>query len=534
MVLLNQVRLKNFATFADQELEFKPGLNVIVGETGSGKSLILEAIQQILGSRSDKKLIRHNCDFSLIEAEFAALNPSVAQFLNELGYPLENDKIFLKRIISKKDTSKSFINFSSTSANQLTLFSRQFIDLVGQFENQKLLSEEYQLELLDIFAKNQHLSTYKELYKNFIKLTVELTEKKSKLLSIQKREDYLKFQIEEIENSNLSEREEISLLEEKTKLLHMKNSEVHILELMELFQSSDSSLHSNIKRAVKVTQKISDTFLNEKLLDLESNLLDLIGHLGQYTQIPDDLDEKITSVIDRLDFYQKIRRKYGSSIQDILSELRLMQSELLSIKNLEQECALLCTNISHIKKELDILANKMSILRTSAAKQLEVLITSTIQDMNMLGATVNFKITSTPELSNTGYDKIQIFAEINPGEGFHLIKDIASGGELSRFLLAFRYTMSIKDSISIFLFDEIDTGLDGDTALKIGKILKSVSKNGQVIAITHLPQIAKFADSLIHVSKKIVSTGTENRTFSLACQVSGKKIQHTVEAMASI
>lgn len=531
---LKKLIIQNFATFRNQAVQFRPGFNAIIGETGSGKSLVLEALQLILGGRADKKTVRKDTEYSLVEATFYCDDAGIRNFLETEGYPMEGKELFIKRMIYKNGSTKTFVNHLTCTVGFLGNFAKKYIDLVGQFENQKLLSENYQLHLLDHFAKNQQkLADYQNAFhklKTIQKKQLELEQNRS---FREQRLDYLNYQLLEIEKLNPSSQEEEDLLKKKYLLVNLEKNQKLSGLMNDLIAGteSQSGLHEQMRLLVSIMGKNKD-ILEEFLAhssEIQDKLLTLSSDLDRkFNQEVDQ--EELEGVLDRLDLYQKLKKKFGGTVETILQS----QIEFLKEREQLQDLDLGLENIQKEISELKIILNKKSdelhSVRKSQSHKLSKELTFRVQDLNMKGATIKLVIDELEDFTESGKSRAYFIAETNPGEGFHKIKDIASGGELSRILLSVRQILSCYDSISIFLFDEIDTGIGGETANCIGKALKEVSTHGQVIAITHLPQIAQFSDSLIVVNKD----SKESRTESYVREIMGKMIQKEVKAMAQL
>ena len=535
---LKKLIIQNFATFKNQAIHFKPGFNAIIGETGSGKSLVLDALQLILGGRADKKVVRRETEFSLIEAVFFCSDLKVKSFLEEEGFPLEGQEIVIKRLIYKNGITKNYINHLSCTVTFLSLFSRKFIDLVGQFENQKLLSESYQLHLLDQYAQQiPELDMYQQklkILKQYKKEQAGLVQSKS---FREQRLDYLIFQLQEIEKLNPSSQDEEALLKKKNIIMSLERTQKISFQINESFDGSEdkSGLFETIKFLHHLFAKNADIFGDK--LDLLVEIDDKIHHLQN------ELNKKINSdtdpadldvVLDRLDSYQNLKKKFGGTIESIQQTQVQFVNEKIQLEALDIDLNQIGHKISQLHLELEDLAGSLHQKRLKYSLDLEDKLSHRIRSLKMNGASIKIKIEKLDELTENGFSKAIFLTETNPGEGFFKIKDIASGGELSRILLSLRQILSSHDSISIFLFDEIDSGIGGETATSIGKALYEVSLNGQVIAITHLPQIAQFAETLIVINKDIHASKTESRTESTVKEISGKFVRKEVKAMAQL
>lgn len=535
---LKNLIIQNFATFKNQNIKFRPGFNAIVGETGSGKSLVLDALQLILGGRADKRVVRRETDYSLIEAVFKCHDPQIKAFLESEGYPIDGSDLIIKRLIYKNGTTRNYINHLSCTVNFLTSFSRRYIDLVGQFENQKLLSESYQLHLLDHFAKNQvELSTYQAELKEYKRLSSEQNELTETKALREQRLDYLTYQLQEIEKLNPSSQDEEDLLKKKAMMVNVEKTQKVCFQLKEVFEGGEgqTGILSHMRFINSLFSKNTDLFTNlsETLSLAEDQLCILQEEITKKLNFEFDPSE-LDSVLERLDSYQKLKKKFGGSVESILQN----QVEFLKEKNQLEELEInLSSNqerINLVHKKLLSLADNLHQKRLRHSKKLGDELTKRVRLLKMEGATIRMDIQKMEDFMESGMTRACFLSETNMGEGYFKIKDVASGGELSRILLSVRQILSTFDSISIFLFDEIDTGIGGETANCIGKALSEVAMNGQVIAITHLPQIAQFAEALIMVNKDIQHQESEKRTESSVREIFGKMIQKEVRAMAQL
>lgn len=531
---LRSLNLQNFATFQNQTIVFDPKFNAIVGETGSGKSLILDALQMIFGGRTDKKLIRKDSEFATIEAIFKSNDSQIKSYFNEIGHPYDGDEIIVKRIIYTNDNSKSFLNYQSCSASTLSNFSKRFIDLVGQFENQKLLSEDYQLVLLDSFANlksnvDKYQKTYSEL-SQLKKLLDNLIEEKN----IQsQREDYIRFQLDEINKLDPSIEDEEDLTKKKDFILNIEKRQQVLGSIASAISEDEVNMLSMIKSCLTKADKaegIISTEIVSKLYEVKALLEDVSYDLSKDLDFSVE-DEDLNEVIDRLDFYQKLKRKFGGSTEKMIQAFEEFQKELNSFNDLEEKIVLTTKQVNQLENQCIQQAEELHAIRTQRAVALSSELSNKIRDLKMSGATIKINLVKTNQLNAKGLSKVEFIAETNPGEGFFKVKEIASGGELSRILLSVRQILSSNDTISVFLFDEIDTGIGGETALAIGKSLDSVASSSQVLAITHLPQIANFANHLINVSKSTLVIDEQPRTVSLVEIAIGEQKSHVLRQM---
>ncbi len=538
-LVLKSLNLLNFATFNNGLIHFDSGFNAIIGETGSGKSLILEALQMILGARADKKLVRREAEFATIEASFSFEHKDIADYFESIGYPSDGNEILIKRIIYKDGLSKSYLNFQSCSLTTLTQVAKRFIDLVGQFENQKLLTETYQLSLLDSYAQiGEDLKDYHEHHKNLSDVKKRITDLHQQSALREQRIDFLKFQKDEFDKLNPSEEDERILLEQKFTYQNREQKQQVLSSLIAVL--SDNNDGTDALRLLKMAKNIVDK--NQKILkphyaeDLQEAILKIeeIAFLCSKDLDQDKEELDVDSIIEKLDLYNKIKKKFGPTIEDIIKNRNQIETELVNLVSLESNLESLNLKLDQLHKHCLKLAKEIHTKRVLAAKKLSQELSQLVRSLKMNGATISIEAEMLNELNFSGITSLKFTAETNPGEGYYKIKDIASGGELSRILLAIRQVLSSKDSISVFLFDEIDTGMGGETALCIGKSLKEVSAHSQVIAITHLPQIAVNADKLIIVSKDQSLHNEQKRTISLIKEVTGMERKNEISAMVPL
>jgi len=535
---LKKLIIQNFATFKNQSIDFKPGFNAIIGETGSGKSLVLDALQLILGARADKKIVRRETEYSLIEASFYCEDENVRSFLETEGFPIEEKEIVIKRLIYRNGNTKNYINHLSCTVNFLSTFSRKFIDLVGQFENQKLLSDHYQIHLLDQFAKQGHeVMQFQTKLSEFKKLKKEIEQLLESKTSRNQRLDYLNYQLEEIEKLNPSTPDEENLFRKKTFMMSLEKTQKICYQAKSCLEGDEDKpgVVEQFKHLNHLFKKNSDIFedFSDLLLEIEDKVQSLLSNLDKKLNLEIEADE-LEKILERIDNYQRIKKKFGGTVESILQTQIDFLNEKKFLESLEINLEDISTEIISIEKSLMVMAKNIHLKRITFGEKLANEITKKVRNLKMTGATIKLVVEELEHLSENGISKINFIAETNPGEGFFKIKDIASGGELSRILLSLRQISSAQDSISIFLFDEIDTGIGGETANCIGKALTEVALHGQVIAITHLPQIAQFAESLIIVNKDIEAKNEEARTESKIRVVLGKRITEEVRTMTQL
>ncbi len=543
-ITLKSLYLQNFATFSNQTIEFGHGLNIIMGETGSGKSLILDALLLILGGKSDKKFIRAQTESATVEAIFNIDSgenlATVKSYFDHIGHPCEDDEVSIKRIIYQTEKAKIFLNGQICNLSVLQNIAKDFVDVVGQFENQKLLNPEYQLQTLDHFLSDKKtLSLYQSLFQEFSHLKQEIAQLEQKQSVKQERESYLRFLVEEYDRVNPSESEEEYFLKLKTERAQWEEKSHFVSSLKELINgdtNSNSPLLDQLRQLTTLLQKGKKFYNEQEIVSLLDQLYQLDNQLETLVSLPhDEIDEELFQhALEKLDQFQKLKKKYGVSMKELADKSQEYRSELDTLNDLEGQIEKLKNSMNQKYKALIDAGKNLSKQRKSIALKLGKELSASVAALNMEGAILRFDFQEKSTPSITGVDEIKLMAKLNKGEGEYELTEIASGGELSRILLALRQITSQNQSVSIFLFDEIDTGIGGKTALLIGKSLKMVAVNSQVLAITHLPQVAGQADHMIKVSKLVKKLTNGERTFSNAILVPTADFKSEILAMAPL
>ena len=537
---LKTLRLQNIATFENQIIHFDPHFNAIIGETGSGKSLIMDALALVLGQRADKKLIRKNAPFALVEAIFAAPGEGVKKYFHEIGFPYE-DEIIIKRIIYPEESSKAYLNLQLCSCQEINNFARQFIDLVGQFDNQKLLSEDYQLFLLDSYAQVLALrQDYQNTYQAWLGQKTELTKLQQAVQEQKSREEYLKFQIEQLEELNPSLEDETNLIEQKELLLRQDKAQKVIENVCGILTDNESfnvvAALKNCLNFLKQDDLLAKNIFGPNLLgqleDAQANVADVAFELAKKLS-NDNNPAQLETILHRLDAYQKLKTKLNTDTTELVQRLAQFKAELTSLASLAEQVSTTTQEIDRLHKLLLTQGKELHQKRLLAAAQLSTHLTQSVRQLRMEGATIDFALQE-GEPRTTGISILNFQAETNPGEGYFKVASIASGGELSRILLAFRQVLATSDNISVFFFDEIDSGIGGATATSVGHALNEVAQQTQVLAITHLPQLAQYAQRLLEVQKSTLALAQGCKTISQVQEIAGDQIPLALQKMTPL
>ncbi|MCF8058159.1 MAG: AAA family ATPase [Bacteriovoracaceae bacterium] len=537
-LFLKTITLRNFATFENQDIKFHPNFNGIIGETGSGKSLILDAFQLLLGARSDKKLIRKDTECAIVEGVFKVNNSNIRKFFDQEGFPIDEDnEVVIKRILYQNGKSKAFLNHMNCPLSSLTNFSKTFVDLVGQFENQKLGNAEYQLYLVDQFANNvKSLQGYQKIFEEYQKLIQDSLVLELQISEKQQREDYLKFQLKELQGLSPSVEREEELIALKSRLLNKEEHSKVLSDIQDAVCNGDSNALDHLKYIEKTLNNAHGLF-ESKFIEDFSNLISSFEDFAYEVsrkEVSADEEFQLDTILEELDRYQKLKRKFNIGTAELSNLKKQFEDELSGLEKLEAQLTTLKKKLSSFEDQLYTLANELHENRRRESAKMSKLITNGLDQLNMAGASFKIDIRKTQTLTKNGLTSLSFMAETNPGEGFYKIKDIASGGELSRILLCLRQIVAAEDSISIFFFDEIDTGIGGETAQMIAKALKKVSQKSQVLAITHLAQIAKAVDEIIFVDKKSFESENNVRTISFVENKKGDARERVINQLAGL
>lgn len=521
--MLSNLKISNIAIIKEAVVEFDNGLNVLTGETGAGKSIIIDAINAILGERTSRELIRTGCDSAEVSAYFNDINDNAIAVLNELGIANEDDNsLAVTRKISNDGKNTCKINGVSVTVSMLKKIGQTLINVHGQLDNHNLLNEELHYTYIDSFAENSDLketylntySDYSNCKKKLDSLMVNESEKARKI-------DLLTYQINEILDANI-EIGEWEKLENRKKIL--QNAEQllnYVNTAIEIFDGSDNFNGVAEMLSTASNSLIKASYFNDELTEVSNSVTDMAYNISDYTSElkdfvynfdvnPAELDE----IEDRLNLLFKLSKKYGASEEEILEFLENAQKELDTITFSDKKKEELEIELAEKYKALD---KASKILTENRKKYSELFINEVKNELSFLNmSSIEFKIIQNKKsFDETGADEIYFLISANAGEEPKPLSKIASGGELSRIMLAIKNVLASKDNIQTLIFDEVDTGVSGRAAQKIGIKLKEVSKDHQVLCVTHLAQIACFADNHFLISKSESNNKTYTKVESL-------------------
>lgn len=516
--MLEVLRIKNIAIIDSAEISFKQGLNIISGETGAGKSIVIEAISLLLGSRASSDLIRSGCDEAVVEGLFCISEiPWMAQRLERAGFEHSQAEMVIKRTVHRSGRHRITVNGELATLTTLHSICEGLIDLCGQHEHQSLLRAAVQLELVDRYGNlAEQVKCVSEAFFKYSTLSKKISQLKTAEHEFVKRRDFLKFQLDEIKQTELEPDEDVRLQAEK-QLLQSTGTRIQAAEgARESLESEEQgalqALRVGLQR-LRVLSAVDPSVqpIVEGLERCKAEAEDASISLNRYLSKLDLDPSRLQTVQERLSKIADLRRKYGSSVNAILETLSNLEAEFSSLDSLTEDLEKLEEELAATETEFRKLGKKLSSTRKKFSEVFAQTVTQELKDLKMNEARLLIDLSLKENVSNwnhTGGDQIQFLVQTNPGEPTRPLGRIASGGELSRLMLAIRRVIADRGGIGVYLFDEIDAGIGGQTAFQVGKKLKSVSQFNQVICITHLPQVASFADNHLVVKKSVVGKRT--------------------------
>lgn len=558
--MLEKLSIKNYLIIKEAELKFSEGLNILTGETGAGKTIILDALSLILGERANYSVIKNNKEKLVIEGQFQfENNKEVLEFLKESDLLSESFSsksiVILRRELSKKGTSRNFINDIPVSISQMKSFGDLIIDIHSQNEHQSLLRKESHIKLLDNFVGNENLFTdYINSFSGYKKLITSYEELEKKKDNIIERKNFIEFQLKEINNANPQKGEEERLENELNKIENTEDISMSLKNSLEILYEKDNNIVDALSTVVKEIKKIVkyDFELSKVLEDLESSYVsvkEIAETLNSYNNSINFDSVRIEQIRDRLGSINFIKKKYNLSESELIKKAKELQNELDYAENFDYDIEQIKKKIKESREELYKKAVRISLLRNSSSKQLEKNVNLYFKEIGLETAEfiVENKIRESDEdtmysikknslfiqLHEEGIDDVEFMVKINKGAEFTPLRKTASGGEVSRIMLAIKASVTGKDEVPVLVFDEIDSGISGRIADKVGKVLKQLSKSHQIISITHLPQIAAMSDRHFRVSKeedgketiaKIKFLTEQEKVKEIAKLLSGEKI----------
>ena len=545
--MLSSLQIENVAVIQKAEVHFEPGLNVLTGETGAGKSILIDSINAILGNRTSKDLVRTGAAKAVIRAAFEQVPPAVLDKLEQSGYE-RSEALLLSREITAEGKSSCRINGMPATAAVLRELCGGLININGQHDSVGLLNPAHHLGILDDYAQNRAVfQEYYALYRELVRVKRELDALITDEAEKQRKIDLLQYQVQEIEDAGLTAGEEQALENRRKVLSNASAIRDRLAQSYALLSGSDDAagavdLLGEASNAVDAAAQLDPalTAAAGQLLDLYYNAkdvaADLIGRLDTYDTNDAELDE----VEQRLDLLYRLKRKYGSTVEDVIAFGQKAREELDNIQHSQQRYDALQAEKLRLYTKAREKAEVLTQTRLKAFEELNTRISGTLDFLNMPGVRMTLRHTRGP-LASHGQDSVEFYISTNPGEAPKPLAKIASGGELSRITLAIKNAMADKDAVPTVIYDEIDSGVSGKAAGRIGEVLRQSAQGHQILCITHTAQIAALADCHLLIQKNVSNERTyteihpldENgRVEALARLISGDHVTELSRANA--
>lgn len=506
--MLKNIHVKSFALIDEVEINLASGLNVLTGETGAGKSIIIDAVNFALGQRVSKDVVRDDAEYALSELVFEINDDKTKERLNQFDIPLDDNEVLVQRKITNgKSTAR--INGETVTLSTLKLIAVGLIDIHGQHDNQSLLSKTSQQNLLDTILSNELKELLIRMKDTYVNLNNKISEyEQLNTKEAEKEIAFLQYELNEIDSASLHEGEDEALESDYKKMNNSKRIADLVSGAHRITGYDSEGAGSLIGRALSMIRQASS--IDDDAKDLELILNDIDGLLNDFNRSIADYemsldfsDEDYKNTEDRLNLINSLKNKYGKSIKEILDKRDEFEDELNRLLNADEYKSALLSEITSLKKEAYKLCKEISAIRKKGANKLSGEIADALLDLNFLDSQFEIKVTSDEEnMKQSGYDDIEFFISTNPGEALKPLNQVASGGEMSRIMLAIK-SVCANDSTATLIFDEIDTGISGRTAQKVSEKMSRIAKEHQVIVVTHLPQIAAMADTHFEISKSV-------------------------------
>ncbi|MDD5794912.1 MAG: DNA repair protein RecN [Clostridiales bacterium] len=517
--MLIQLNIKNFALIEELTVDFKEGFNILSGETGAGKSILIDAIDYVLGGKFSKDLIRTGENKTYVEAVFSIENKNLNGILDDLGIEYE-DMLIISRETSLSGKGIAKVNGKSIIVSKLKKIREKLLDIHGQHQNQSILDRNNHISFLDNYIGSDIYTSLKE-YTTLRDSLIEIRNKISKISSNNQNSkilDYTKFQIEDIEKAKLSENEEESLKEEYNILSNAEKINSSLALCLNILNNDSEGSISVLEGLSKVLGEFSTL---EKHLDIKEKRSNLEGAYYMISEISRDLrdmseeivydEDRLSKINERIYEINTYKKKYGSTVKDILNyyeELKTKYNELINAEEILKE---LKNNEAETFNKLKEVGKKLHDIRLSYTSSLEQQLLEELSYVGLNKSKMKIQVDFTDEPKENGFDSVGFLISTNPGEPLKPLEKVLSGGELSRIMLAFKCVFAEKDEIATLIFDEIDTGISGAVGQRVGEKMYQVSLTHQVLCITHLPQIAILSDHHYFISKEVLDGKTYTR-----------------------
>lgn len=516
--MLQSLHVKNLALIEESEVEFGEGLNILTGETGAGKSILIGSVNLALGGKFEKDMLRKGADYASVELVFQVKDDKVSHKLMELDLPEEDGMVIISRRM-QPGRSVCRINGETVTARQVKELAELLIDIHGQHEHQSLLHKKKHMEILDSYcgeAYRHPAETVAQLYKECKSLRKTIDEETMDGEAKAREQSLAEFELQEIENAGLTVGEDETLELKFRKMVNSKRIAQNLAESYQFTGSDGENGAGNaLSRALRALRSVTNydsalDQLEEQLAQIDGLLSDYNRDVAEYLSDLEFDSEEFNSVEERLNELNRLKGKYGGSIESVLAHAQACQDRLDKLSNYDNYINGMLVGLEEMEGHLNQACERLSQVRRENASELVLRLKEALVNLNFL--TVEFEIAVRPQqaVTVTGYDDVEFLISTNPGEKLRSLSQVASGGELSRIMLAIKTVLAGRDSIDTLIFDEIDTGISGKTAWKVSEQLDVASRAHQVICITHLPQIAAMADVHFVIEKN----STDDTTFT--------------------
>lgn len=512
--MLLSLHVKNLALIEETEVEFAPGLNILTGETGAGKSILIGSINLVLGAKADKDLIRKGAEYALVELCFREDGDRIRKKLEEMELPCDEDVVTLTRRI-QPTRSISRINGETVTAKQLKEISELLLDIHGQHEHQSLLNKKKHLEILDAYAGAavlDALTEVKALYAERNRLRAEIAEQEMDEAARGRELELLRFEMQEIESAALKSGEDEELESRYRKMVNSKKIGTALNTSYLCTGSDNDGAASAVGRAYRELNSVTGydeglAPLAEQLAEIEALLSDFNRDLADYIGDLEFDGEDFRATEERLNLLNHLKEKYGKTLDDVIEYGSSISEKIEKLEDYESYMEALKKKCREAENTLLGKCEKVSVLRKEHAKTLADALKNALEELNFLTVEFEVKIEK-KEVSGDGFDDVEFMISTNPGEECKPLGNVASGGELSRIMLGLKTLLADKDAVDTLIFDEIDAGISGRTAWKVSEKLGALSRAHQVLCITHLPQIAAMADTHFLIEKQTDGSST--------------------------
>ncbi|MEX0979899.1 MAG: DNA repair protein RecN [Gemmatimonadota bacterium] len=506
--MLVELKIRDYAVIHALSMEFRAGLNTLTGETGAGKSIIVGALSLLLGERASSDVVREGAERAVVEGVFdVSGRPELEERLDELGFERADGFLILRREVAAEGRNRAWINASPATAGVVGELGRALVDLHGQHEHQTLLLPEEQRGILDAYARAEALAAdVARLHREASRLRAEREERAERLRELEGRADFLRFQLEEIRGAELDEGEDVRLEEEARRLEHSEELVGESGRIHEELYGGEDAISERLAQLRDVLRSLAriDPSLGDSLTLLEEtfhSVVEVGRSMGSYAAGIEHDPTRLEAIRERLDRIQRLRRKYGPELSDVLAKGEELAREVGELDGSALDLDELARKLAAVGDALGAAAAQLTVARTSAAVQLAPEVEALLPELGMPGGTFRIVLRPLPEVERGGGEGVHFEASLNPGFEPRALSRIASGGELSRVMLALKSILARVDRVPTLVFDEIDAGIGGAVATGVATKLREVAEHHQVFVITHLAQLASRGHNHLFVEK---------------------------------